>query len=235
MSDKKNIPELFVDKTPGTTIRVWSPGCSTSEEAYSIAILLQEHLERVKKHYRVQIFATDLDNQAIATACSGLYPASISVDLTPERLARFFVSEADGSSYRIAKDIRDMLVFSEQTNLLALNTTIEAARAGEAGKSFIVVANEIKDLARQTASATNEIKSQISGIQTSTSETIQQSEQITAVINEVNNTVTTIVRAVEEQNDNRDRRKYFPGNHGHSGSHRKCQPELHCRRQGCPR
>ena len=112
--EEKIIPELFAGKPPGSTIRVWSVGCSTGEEAYSIAILLQERLETMKKNYKVQVFATDLDNQAIATARAGLYPASISVDLTPERLARFFVSEGDGGGYRIAKIIRDMLVFSEQ-------------------------------------------------------------------------------------------------------------------------
>ena len=110
----KIIPALFADKPPGSTIRVWSPGCSTGEEAYSIAILLQERLETLKKNYKVQVFATDLDNQAIATARAGIYPVSIAVDLTPERLARFFVTEPDGSGYRIAKGIRDLLVFSEQ-------------------------------------------------------------------------------------------------------------------------
>ena len=110
------------------------------------------------------------------------------------------VDELGIAASKIGKVTETITEISEQTNLLALNATIEAARAGEAGKGFAVVANEIKDLARQTASATNEIKNQISGIQTSTTETIQQIEQITAVINEVNDTVTTIVRAVEEQN-----------------------------------
>ena len=112
--EEKIIPELFAGKPPGSTIRVWSPGCSTGEEAYSIAILLQERMETMKNNYKVQVFATDLDSQAIATARTGLYPASIGADLTPERLARFFVSEADGGGYRIAKIIRDMLIFSEQ-------------------------------------------------------------------------------------------------------------------------
>ena len=64
--------------------------------------------------YTVQLFATDIDSQAIATARAGLYPASIAADISPERLARFFTAEPDGSAYRIHKDIRDMLVFSEQ-------------------------------------------------------------------------------------------------------------------------
>ena len=62
----------------------------------------------------MQVFATDIDSQAIATARAGLYPASIAADISPERLARFFTAEPDGSAYRIHKGIRDMLVFSEQ-------------------------------------------------------------------------------------------------------------------------
>ena len=88
---------------------------------------------------------------------------------------------------------------SEQTNLLALNATIEAARAGEAGKGFAVVANEIKELARETASATGKIKSAIEEIQNQTGETVKDIETITSVITDVNDIVTTIVTAVEEQ------------------------------------
>jgi methyl-accepting chemotaxis protein len=88
---------------------------------------------------------------------------------------------------------------SEQTNLLALNATIEAARAGEAGKGFAVVANEIKELARQTAAATVDIKSQISDMQTNTSSTIGDIEEITAVILEINNVINGIATAVVEQ------------------------------------
>jgi len=108
------IPRLFSNKPIGSTIRVWSTGCSTGEEAYSIAILLKERLETLKQHYQVQLFATDIDSQAIATARAGLYPASIAADISPERLARFFTIESDGGAYRIHKNIRDMLVFSEQ-------------------------------------------------------------------------------------------------------------------------
>jgi two-component system CheB/CheR fusion protein len=113
------IPKLFAGRPAGAQIRVWAPGCSTGEEAYSLAILLQEHLEKRKQSYRLQVFATDIDSQAIAVARVGLYPASIGADLTPERLARFFSPEpggADGNppAYRIHKNLRDLLVFSEQ-------------------------------------------------------------------------------------------------------------------------
>ncbi|MCX5867728.1 MAG: PAS domain-containing protein [Proteobacteria bacterium] len=108
------IPHLFVGKSAGASIRVWVPGCSTGEEAYSIAILLQEHLEALKRNLKVQVFASDIDRRALEQARAGVYPASISADVSTERLARFFSQEPDGSSYRINKGIRDMLAFPEQ-------------------------------------------------------------------------------------------------------------------------
>jgi two-component system, chemotaxis family, CheB/CheR fusion protein len=108
------LPKLFADKPAGGVLRVWVAGCSTGEEAYSIAILMQERIEALKQSYTVQVFATDIDNLAIATARAGLYPASIAADITPERLARFFTLEPNASAYRVHKLIRDMLVFSEQ-------------------------------------------------------------------------------------------------------------------------
>ncbi len=110
--EEKVIPALFAGKSPGAVIRVWIAGCSTGEEAYSLAILLLERMEAIKASFTVQLFATDIDSRAIATARAGRYPASIAADLSPERLARFFA--ADGGSYRIHKSIRDLLVFSEQ-------------------------------------------------------------------------------------------------------------------------
>jgi len=112
--EEEVIPKLFSAKPAGATIRVWVAGCSTGEEAYSIAILLQERVEGLKLGHAVQVFATDISSQAIAMARAGVYPASIVTDVTPERLARFFTAEADGSAYRIHKGIRDLLVFSEQ-------------------------------------------------------------------------------------------------------------------------
>jgi two-component system CheB/CheR fusion protein len=108
------IPKLFADKPVGSLVRVWVPGCSTGEEAYSIAILLLEHIETIKKNYTVQIFATDIDSRAIATARTGLYPVSIASDITPERLARFFTVEPGGNMVRVLKTLRDVLLFSEQ-------------------------------------------------------------------------------------------------------------------------
>ncbi len=99
----------------------------------------------------------------------------------------------------IGKVTEAITEISEQTNLLALNATIEAARAGEAGKGFAVVATEIKELAKQTAAATLEIKEKICGIQDSTAGTVTEIGQISKVINDVNEIVATIATAVEEQ------------------------------------
>ncbi len=99
----------------------------------------------------------------------------------------------------ISKVTEVITEISEQTNLLALNATIEAARAGEAGKGFAVVANEIKELAKQTAKATGEIKAKIESIQSSTDETVVEISEISEVINSVNELVTTIAAASEEQ------------------------------------
>ncbi|MBN1424079.1 PAS domain-containing protein [Candidatus Fermentibacteria bacterium] len=112
--EEQVIPKLFAGRPASSVIRVWSPGCSTGEEAYSIAILLAERQEAMKQSFKVQIFATDISSQAIVAARAGLYPASIAADLSPERLMRFFTAEPDGSAYRIHRGIRDMLVFSEQ-------------------------------------------------------------------------------------------------------------------------
>ena len=111
--EEQVIPKLFADRPAGTVIRVWSTGCSTGEEAYSIAILLQERMQLQRQSYTVQVFATDIDSRAIASARAGVYPESIAADIDPQRLARFFVAEP-GRGYRIQKSIRDMMVFSEQ-------------------------------------------------------------------------------------------------------------------------
>ena len=104
------MPRLLADSSTIDPIRVWVAGCATGEEAYSIAILLKEALTRADSRRPVQVFATDLDDRAIAVARSGLYPASIVPDMSPARLEACFARE-DGS-YRVAKDIREMCLFS---------------------------------------------------------------------------------------------------------------------------
>jgi methyl-accepting chemotaxis protein len=109
------------------------------------------------------------------------------------------ISKLGAAARDIDKVTEVITEISEQTNLLALNATIEAARAGESGKGFAVVANEIKELARQTAQATMEIKNRITGIQTSTDETVHDMGDILKVIDSVNDIVFAIAGAVEEQ------------------------------------
>ena len=95
-----------------STLRIWAPGCSTGEEPYSLAILLYECMSRLKKHFPVQIFATDIDSQAINLARAGVYSASVVAELTAARLKRFFLK--DNGAYRVKKEIRDMVIFAEQ-------------------------------------------------------------------------------------------------------------------------
>ena len=112
--EQEVIPRLLEGRPAGAPVRVWVPGCSTGEEAYSIAILIEERMAALKRKYKLQVFATDVDGKAIEQARAGIYPATIAADLTPERLAGFFKQEADGGTYRIQKSLRDQIVFSEQ-------------------------------------------------------------------------------------------------------------------------
>ncbi|MBF0205882.1 MAG: PAS domain-containing protein [Oligoflexia bacterium] len=111
--EEQVIPKIFAQKLANDSIRIWCPGCSTGEEAYSFAILIAEYQELMKQNLTIQIFATDIDDQSVAVARTGIYPVSITADLSPERLTRFF-DVCEGNTYRVRKGIRDMLIFSEQ-------------------------------------------------------------------------------------------------------------------------
>ena len=108
------IPNLLANREAGHALRAWVAACSTGEEAYSLAMVFKEALERaaVKGNFALQIFATDLDRDAIDKARQGLFPHNIAADVTPERLARFFSKEDHG--YRVSKEIRDMVIFAPQ-------------------------------------------------------------------------------------------------------------------------
>ena len=106
------LPQLFADKPVDYVFRVWVAGCASGEEAYSIAMLLREFMDESEREFKVQIYATDLDDDAIAVARAGLYPPNVAADLSPERLRRFFVKEDAG--YRIKKAVREMVVFAIQ-------------------------------------------------------------------------------------------------------------------------
>jgi methyl-accepting chemotaxis protein len=109
------------------------------------------------------------------------------------------ISKLGESSIEIGQVVKVITSIAEQTNLLALNATIEAARAGEAGKGFAVVANEVKELANQTAQATQDISQKIQNIQTDTKGAVDEIDRITAVINQINDIANTIASSVEEQ------------------------------------
>ncbi|MCD6430007.1 MAG: hypothetical protein J7L57_02175 [Deltaproteobacteria bacterium] len=109
------------------------------------------------------------------------------------------IDELGRAAQEVGKVTAVINEISEQTNLLALNATIEAARAGEAGKGFAVVANEIKELARQTAEATQDIRQIIEEIQASTGATVEEVREVTSVIEEVSELITTVAAAIEEQ------------------------------------
>ncbi len=108
--EKTVLPELFKNRGEDQTLRVWTIGCATGEEAYGLAILLFEEAERQSIYTQVQVFATDLDDRSIAHAREGLYPAAIEADVSPERLARFFVREGD--YYRVKRELRDVVLFT---------------------------------------------------------------------------------------------------------------------------
>lgn len=106
------IPELVDSVPPDKALRIWIPGCSTGEEVYSILILLREHLEATQRSLRLQVFASDVDADAVARAREGLFPGSIASEVSAERLARFFTREGDG--YRVRPELRNPIVFTVQ-------------------------------------------------------------------------------------------------------------------------
>lgn len=112
------IPALLASRATGHTLRAWVPGCSTGEEAYSLAIVLKEAVDELKPkgEFSIQIFATDLDRDAVDKARQGVFPANISADVSEERLKRFFTKEDRG--YRVRKEIREMLVFALQNLIM---------------------------------------------------------------------------------------------------------------------
>jgi two-component system CheB/CheR fusion protein len=112
------IPALLKDHPPSQTLRVWVPACATGEEAYSLAIVFKEVLEQLKpaRKHTLQIFATDLDREAIEKARAGVFPANIAADVSPERLSRFFAPLAHG--YQISKHIREAVIFAPQNIIM---------------------------------------------------------------------------------------------------------------------
>jgi chemotaxis methyl-accepting protein methylase len=112
------IPALLTSRSPGQTVRAWVPGCSTGEEAYSLAIVLKEAIEKFnpKGKFTIQVFATDLDRDALDKARQGVFPANIAADVSEERLKRFFAKEDHG--YRVRKEIRETVIFAPQNLIM---------------------------------------------------------------------------------------------------------------------
>ena len=112
---EKAVPRLLHSRPAGSPLRVWNPGCSTGEETYSLAILLKECMQdlNLREVPALQVFATDLDKDAIDRARRGTYSSGIAANVSPQRLARFFVHEDD--DYRVTKEIRDVVIFAPRT------------------------------------------------------------------------------------------------------------------------
>jgi two-component system CheB/CheR fusion protein len=105
------VSQLFEDKSSGDSVRVWVPGCATGEEAYSLLMLLREHARRRNEpEPKIQVFATDIDEDALKTAREGFYPESITTDVSTERLKRFFLQEEDG--FQVRPELKEQVLFS---------------------------------------------------------------------------------------------------------------------------
>ncbi len=112
------LPALLASRPPGQALRAWVPGCSTGEEAYSLAIVFKEAVEKIKpaRKFALQIFATDLDKDAIEKARQGGFPANISADVSDARLKLYFAKDEKG--YRVRKEIREMVIFAPQNLIM---------------------------------------------------------------------------------------------------------------------
>jgi two-component system, chemotaxis family, CheB/CheR fusion protein len=110
------IPGLFAGKGPNDAVRVWVVACATGEEAYSVAMLLAEHARTLETPPLIQVFATDLDEQAVGVAREAVYPAAIEADVSEERLRRFFLKEHNG--YRVRRELRELVLFAVHDVLL---------------------------------------------------------------------------------------------------------------------
>jgi two-component system CheB/CheR fusion protein len=109
---EKIVPDLIRNQAPDHALRIWIAGCSTGEETYSLAMLFREQIAAAKRNIKLQIFASDVDADAVASAREGFYPETIEADVSPERLARFFSKE--DHSYRVLPELRAAVVFTVQ-------------------------------------------------------------------------------------------------------------------------
>lgn len=104
------LPQLIDKLATGQQLRIWVSACATGEEAYSMAMLVDEALARTDKEIQLKLFVTDIDNQALSFAAKGIYPANITADITPERLERYFTRH--GEQYQVKRSLREMLIMA---------------------------------------------------------------------------------------------------------------------------
>jgi two-component system CheB/CheR fusion protein len=109
------LARLVKDARNEAGVRAWVPGCATGEEAYTMGMLLLEQRERVRKNFPIQIFASDLDHKSLETGRAGHYLENNLVDVSPERVQRFF--ESQGNGYRVRQELRDIVVFAHHNVL----------------------------------------------------------------------------------------------------------------------
>lgn len=186
-----------------------------SEELSSVSTQMSANAEETSSQANVVSAASDEVSQNVQTTSTGVEELNAAIREIAKnasdaaRVSQQAVSIVDttnttiaklgDSSTEIGKVVKVITSIAEQTNLLALNATIEAARAGEAGKGFAVVANEVKELAKETAKATEDISHKIETIQADTGGAVDAIQKITEVINQINDISSTIASAVEEQ------------------------------------
>ena len=174
---------------------------SAGDDMSNNMIAVAASMEEASTNMNMVSAATEEMTTTISEIASNTEKARSTTNNAVEQaaMASHQVLELGEAAKKIEQVIETITEISEQVNLLALNATIEAARAGEAGKGFAVVANEIKELAKETASATGQIRNNVEAIQTSTGGTVEEINAITEVVNSVNDIVSTIAAAIEEQ------------------------------------
>lgn len=188
---------------------------SSSEELSSVSATLSANAEETSVQANVVSAASEQVSKNVSSVATGMEEMSASIKEIAKnateaaKVATTAVKVADKTNGTVAKlgessteignVIKLITSIAQQTNLLALNATIEAARAGEAGKGFAVVANEVKELAKETAKATEDISQKIEAIRTDTNEAVEAIGQISSIINQINDFSNTIASAVEEQ------------------------------------
>jgi len=199
-TDLSAVSEQTVAETAGMSLRAHTVAAA-AEEASANVESIAEGVEKSSESLASVASATEQMSATVGDIAANTARARLISDSASSQAQ--VISEQMQNLGQTAREIGDVTEtinnISAQTNLLALNATIEAARAGSAGKGFAVVANEIKELAKQTAEATEDIKTRIAGIQNSTSSAIGEIGQITTVIHDIGGIVTSIAAAIEEQ------------------------------------